>query len=423
MSEVFLHYVWKHQYFDKTSLKTVDGESVDVFKPGSHNTDAGPDFKEANVKIEDIEWRGHVEIHHKSSDWQAHGHQHDKAYNGTVLHVVWRDDKPVVREDNTQMPTIELQERVGEELHKKYDRLVKSPDSIPCEEQIEEVSQLTRLSMIDKAVMQRLNRKSSEVSTILLANNNDWEETVYQLLAKSFGVKKNSEPFFELAKSLPFKVLKKHADNPLQLEALLFGQTGFLDEGCDDEYFQKLEKEYNFLRQKYSLEQKLSKHHWKFLRLRPSNFPTVRLAQFASFINQAPGLLSMFLESDIKTTQKKLRSEISDYWKKHYRFGVTTKQNLSGLGKSAAEVICINTVAPVLAAYSKHIDDQLYLDKAIEVLQSISAEKNRIVNKMKETGFEASNAFDSQGLIELHNNFCQKKRCLQCAVGASLVRP
>ncbi|MTI19816.1 DUF2851 family protein, partial [Fulvivirga sp. RKSG066] len=234
MSEAFLHYIWQYQYFDKNELLTVNKESLDVFKQGFYNTDAGPDFKEATIKINDIEWRGHVEIHYKSSDWHAHGHQTDKAYNSTVLHVVWEDDKPVSREDQTAMPTLELKDRVPLDLQKKYTQLIKNGESIPCASQLHEVSSISKLSMIEKSVFSRLERKSKDVLNLLKDNEGDWEETTFQLLAKNYGFKINAEPFFQLAQSVPFKVLKKHADQPNQVEALLFGQAGFLEEECAD---------------------------------------------------------------------------------------------------------------------------------------------------------------------------------------------
>lgn len=424
MSEAFLHYIWQHQYFDKTDLATATDQRVNIIQPGHYNTDAGPDFKEAALFIDDIEWRGQVEIHLKSSDWDAHQHQTDKAYNNTILHVVWLNDKEIKRQDGTTIPTVEIAYRVNKHLLERYNLLLKKPSQhIPCENQLVSVKLLTKIEMMDKALMSRLERKSLSVRGIHEQNKQDWEETAYQLLASNFGFKINSEPFFTLARSLPFKILKKHGDNPFQVEALLFGQAGFLEVDEKDEYYEKLKKEYEFLRQKYRLEQVLSEHQWKLLRLRPANFPTVRIAQLATFIASANGVFSLFLEAGVKDIVKKLSPPVSDYWHRHYQFGKETSKRSKRLGQNSAENICINTVSPLLVAYGKAIDEHKFIEKAEELLQELKAEKNRIVDKMKEVGFEVRSAFDSQAVLELHNNYCIKSRCLQCSIGAKLVRP
>ncbi|MEP2773405.1 MAG: DUF2851 family protein [Fulvivirga sp.] len=422
MTEAFLHYIWKHQYFDKKNLKTTQGEPLTIFNPGFHNTDAGPDFKEAKISIAGIEWRGQVEIHINASDWQKHKHQLDKAYNSTVLHVVLKEDDHVKRQDNTSIPTLELDNRIYLTMIQQYDQLLETSGSIPCDALLAEIDDLTKISMIDKAVMQRLERKSLRIQEFLKGTNNNWEETTYQLLAENFGFKINAEPFLKLARSLPLKVIKKHADQVEQVEALLFGQSGFLDEKKGDDYQTKLNKEYKFLRSKYSL-QPISLHEWKFLRLRPANFPTLRIAQLASILSDASSLFASFIQESPKAIIELLRRETSTYWQNHYQFGEPTSNKLKGLGKSSAILVCINTLVPLLIAYSKHIDDQKYTDKAIDLLQFLPAEKNKITRIMDQSGFIQNNAFDTQGAIELHNNFCSKSRCLECNIGAKLVRP
>lgn len=424
MSEAFLHYIWQHQYFNKTDLTSTEGQNINIIQPGLYNTDAGPDFKEAAIFIDEMEWRGHIEIHLKSSDWNAHKHQFDKAYNNTVLHVVWEDDGLITRQDGSIIPTLEVAKRVDKRLIDRYNQLIKNPkDNIPCESQLASVDSLTQVSMLDKTLMVRLERKSELVNEIYLKNQQNWEETAYQLLAMNFGFKINAEPFLVMAESLPFKILKKHGDSIFQIEALLFGQAGFLEQKREDDYYQKLQKEYQFLKGKYQLENKLSEHQWRLLRLRPANFPTVRIAQFATFIQGAESIFSVFIESDPRQIIKKLRTQISDYWQKHYQFTKPTSKSLLGLGLSSAENVCINTVAPLLVAYGKALDESTYIEKAETLLQTLKAEKNKIVDKMKEVGFEVKSAFDSQAALELHNNYCIKSRCLQCTIGAKLVRP
>ncbi len=422
MTEAFLHYIWKHQYFDKNKLKTTKGEPLTIFNPGFHNTDAGPDFKEAKISIAGLEWRGQVEIHLNATDWQKHKHQLDKAYNSTVLHVVFKDDGPARREDNTAIPTLELENRIFLTLIQQYEALLEKTDTIPCKSQLSGIDELTKISMIDKAVMLRLERKSLRVRDFLKQANNNWEETTYQLLVENFGFKINAGAFLELAKSLPLTIIKKHADQLEQVEALLFGQAGFLGENKNDDYLIRLRKEYKFLQSKYGLKP-LSLHQWKFLRLRPANFPTMRIAQLTSILCGTPSLFASFIQESPKTIIEILRRDISAYWQSHYQFGKATDQKLKGLGKSSAILICINTVVPLLIAYSKHVDDQKYIDKAIDLLQYLPAEKNKITGAMGVSGFIQQNAFDSQGVLELHNNFCTKNRCLECNIGAKLVRP
>lgn len=423
MTEAFLHYIWKHQYFDKTNLQTTDGEYLIIMSQGFHNTDAGPDFKESKISIDGIEWSGHVEIHINASDWNKHKHQLDAAYNNTILHVVLSDDEQVFRSDGTKIPTLALKDKIYLTLIQQYDQLLNKEQPIPCDSQLSNISDLTKISMIDKALAQRLERKSGRVLEFLIKNNNDWEETTYQLLAENFGFKINSGPFLSLAQTLPYKILKKHADQALQVESLLFGQAGFLEQRLDDDYHQKLTAEYKFLKSKYDLKTSVNLHQWKFLRLRPANFPTVRIAQFAALMCNRGSLFSLFIGERPKTIIEKLRIDVSAYWMRHYQFGASTEQTLKGIGKNSAILVCINTIAPLLAAYGRYVDDQKFMDRALELLQYLPAEKNKITKLMQSSNFKLENAFDTQGAIELYNNFCTEKMCLTCNIGAQLLKP
>ena len=285
MSESFIHYLWQFQYFSKHNLLTTQGEEIVVFHPGFKNTHAGPDFYQSRIKIGDLEWIGSVEIHIHSSSWEAHNHNVDEAYENVVLHVVWSDDKPVKRMDGSLIPTLELKSRVDDVLQLAYKKLVNSPEEIPCATSFGNVSEITKLSMLDRALSERLETKAEAVNQLLLQNNNDWEETVYQVLAKNFGFHVNADPFLQLAQNLPYKIIMKHSDKLIQIEALLFGHAGFLEEAREDEYTSTLKREYDLLSRKYSLGSgRLNKAQWKFLRLRPANFPTIRLAQFANLL-------------------------------------------------------------------------------------------------------------------------------------------
>jgi len=425
MNESFLHYIWELQYFDKKDLKTTDGETIMIMAPGKGNTNSGPDFQTAKIKIGPMDWAGSVEIHITASAWMSHGHSDDSAYDNVILHVVWQNDVPVSRTDGTRIPTLELQHRVDAEMIRNYKRLVNNPASIPCESSLNKVDSLTKLSMLDKALMQRLESKAANVMQLFNQANQDWEEVAFQLTARNFGFKINNEPFFSLTQSVPRKVLLKHGDNLTHIEALLFGQAGFLDYTINDEYLKLLQREYHALAAKYDLEkEKLKPSLWKFMRLRPANFPTLRIAQFSALIFKNKNLFSRITEAERLPEVKSIFDvSTSEYWHRHYRFGRSTARSISHLGDDSVDNILINTISPLLVAYGKQRGDQQFIDRAVDFLQKIPGETNKIVKSWKLLSLEAHSAFDSQALIELNNNFCLKRRCLSCNIGASLLKP
>jgi hypothetical protein len=425
VSESFLHYLWQFQYFDKKELKTTAGEQLVIFNPGMLNGDAGPDFSQAKAKIDGIDWVGNVEIHIQSSGWMDHGHHQDQAYENVVLHVVWTEDKPVYRKDGSRIPTLELKARVDEQLIGAYNKLIKQPSIIPCEHSFRNIDNLVKLSMVDKALMKRLEDKAKRVNVLLAQNNGDWEETAYQLLAANFGFKVNKEPFVLLAKVLPYKIIQKHRDQLLQIEALLFGQAGFLIAKTKDEYITNLYNEYSFLSKKYSLSSsRMNPAQWKYLRLRPANFPTLRIAQFASMLQSQKSIFSQLIEAvGYKDLQRFFEITTSSYWQSHYRFGKKAEGIVPSFGESSADIVIINSVVPLLVAYGKAKDDWSLVDKAVNILQQIPVEKNKIVTVWKNLGYSGKTAFDSQGLIELYENFCQQRQCLNCAIGSSILKP
>lgn len=425
MQEGFLHYIWQFQYFNKGNLITSDGEKINVQFPGFLNQDAGPDFRESKILIESIEWRGSIEIHIKSSDWNLHKHTANKAYDNVVLHVVWQDDKKVFRSDGSVIPVLELKDRVDLDLLKRFQALVEEPDeNIPCSKSIAEVPDILKIEMLDRVAMERLELKSGGVIKRLEALNGNWEETAYQFLARSFGLKINAEPFEKLSSFLPFKLVKKHIQSSFELESLIFGVAGFLEDNIADEYYLELRKQYIYLKHKYELHLQLNKEEWKFLRLRPANFPTLRLAQFASMLKGNSNLFDAFLNiSTSKDLNDWLIKSPSDYWKNHLNFGKTTPQSSNTLGKSTRDVIVINTVVPIVAAYGKYVNDQKYVDQAVTLLENIKAETNKIINGYISIGFNPSSALDSQALLHLSANYCSKKRCFKCSIGNHIIRP
>ena len=423
MQESFLHYIWRHQYFNKTELTTHEGEEIVILSPGFYNENAGPDFSEAKIKIGSVIWSGSIEIHIKSSDWKLHNHDSDDSYDNVVMHVVWDNNKRILRTDGSEIPTLELKHLIDHNKLDRYNMLVNSSvTNIPCESSFGEINDLTKLSMLDKVVMERLLSKTEKVNDNLKQTQGDWEETTYRLLAQSFGLKVNTECFDTLSKTVPFKIIKKYNFNLLLVEALLFGASGFLKEELDDDYHQSLKKEYTFLNHKHDIDTLMEKSHWKFMRLRPANFPTIRLAQFASILHSIDSIFQKLIStSDIKEFKKWFKNEPSEYWKDHYNFGENSAELNKGIGDQTIEIIIINAAVPLLVAYGKSIDDQMYIDKAISILESLKPEKNKITKVYAELGFKSKSSFDSQGLIQLHNQYCVSKLCLNCSIGTSIV--
>jgi Protein of unknown function (DUF2851) len=422
MNEAFLHYLWQFQQFDKSNLQTISSEKISVLKTGILNTDAGPDFTNARLQINEIEWVGNVEIHIKSSDWQLHKHQHNEAYNNVILHVVWENDQPIVRQDGSLIPTLELKSITDIQLLDKYQYLIDNQAIIPCKEQFSEVSDLSKFAILDKVLAKRLQQKAQVVEQIFEQNKGDWEETAYQLLARNFGFKLNSETFLRLSQNLPLKVLQKHRNNLTQIEAMLFGQASLIEK--IDEYSEKLSQEYDFFAAKFSLKAtQLGSHEWKFLRTRPANFPTIRIAQLARLVTQQQSFFSLFTQTNsIEDLRNALKIEQSTYWQEHYNFGKVASKKLVGLGKDSINNILINTVIPLLACYSEKTDNQELMTRCVSFLEALPAEENHITEMWEGLGLEIKTAFDSQASIELYNNFCTQKRCLQCNVGIEILR-
>lgn len=423
-TEDFLHYVWKFRLFDKTDLKTVEGESIEILSAGMQNTDAGPDFHNARIKIGDTTWAGNVEVHVPSSDWRKHNHTHDAAYNNIILHVVYRDDEPVTLPNGRRLPTLELEHRISPDLYNRFHSLVYGNQTIiPCEGSIGHVDNMTVRTWLTRVLVERLEKRSEAVIQTLNKNRGDWEETFYQFLAANFGFKTNALPFELLAKSLPQNILAKHKNNALQIEALIFGQAGFLDGEFADDYPKKLKEEYNFLRKKYNLTP-IGNHLWKFLRMRPQNFPTIRLAQFAALIVRSNHLFSKIL--DIREV-KELRNLFTDinvnpYWDEHYRFDAESKPSSKNLGASSVDILLLNTLALFLFAYGSHLKLEYFINRSLKLLENLPGEKNNIIADFDVLGVKTKTAFESQALLELKNNYCNFKKCLQCGIGNKILK-
>ena len=424
ITEDLLHYVWKFRLFNRMGLRTTDGEEIEVFSAGMAHTDGGPDFQNARIRIGETTWAGNVELHVSSADWNRHGHQTDGAYGSVILHVVYKDDQPVIMPDGRKVPTLELYNRIPDELYQRYHYLVFSNQAfIPCEATLKTVDDITMRNWLTRVLVERLEKKSAVVIEALAVNRGDWEETFYRLLAANFGFKVNALPFEMMAKSLPQIILAKHKNYPLQIEALIFGQAGFLEDDFVDEYPRKLKEEYNFLRKKHKLTP-VEKHLWKFLRMRPQNFPTIRLAQFAALVINSNHLFSKILEVKDVTQLRDLfaNAKVHPYWDTHFRFDVESKSSPKKMGASAVDILLLNTVAVTLFTYGKHLQKQYYISRALALLEYLPGEKNNITDDFVTFGVKSTTAFDSQALLELKNSYCNYKKCLQCAVGNKVLK-
>ncbi|MDX5443583.1 MAG: DUF2851 family protein, partial [Hymenobacteraceae bacterium] len=386
MKEDFLHYIWQFQYFDKTGLCTTDGQPLTVLKPGYHNTNAGPDFTAARIRIGDIDWTGCVEVHIQATDWFKHRHQQDEKYDQVILHVVWEADTPVQLSDKTALPTLELKNRISDKLLQNYHLLSLDKKGLPCEPMWPTLNSISKTMMLERALVERLQQKGDQVLELHRQNNYDWEETAYQVLLRSFGFKINQEGFSKLAQQLPYNILRRHRHSVLQLEALLLGQAGFLEEGQEDEYLQKLRVEYKYLQHKYKL-QPLAVKDWNMLRMRPANFPPVRLAQLAMFLHRHEHLFSVMQhETDLSKLEQLFKVQQSAYWQKHYLPGRVSARKLSSIGRSSIHNLIINTVVPLQAAFARFYQDHELLQRGIYVLQQLLAENNHITRLFLDLG-------------------------------------
>ena len=417
MTEQLLQFIWQFQYYNKSQLFTFRGDEIQIIYPGLHNTNQGPDFLNARIKIGETVLAGSIEIHINTSEWNLHKHSIDDNYNNVILHVVWLNDKDL----DIAIPTLELGSRISSILLSTYEKLMMTRHFIPCQDQIASVNDFTFSAWKQRLYVERLQEKSTIISEKLKSNNNHWEEVFWQLLSKNFGLKINNDVFESMAASIPLSILAKHKNQLHQLEAMLMGQCGLLNQEFTDDYAVMLKKEYLFLQKKYNLQPThLSVY---FLRMRPANFPTIRLSQLAALVNNSNHLFSIIKEAvHLKDVEKLFDVTANDYWHYHYLFDEATDFKKKTLGKQMIQNIILNTVLPFLYAYGWYHNAEHYKEKALLWAAQLLPEQNTITK-----GFEALNilnktAFDSQALIQLKNKYCNLKRCLECAVGNSILK-
>jgi hypothetical protein len=416
--ERLLQYIWLFQYFNKTDLRTSAGEQVEVIFPGTWNKNQGPDFQDAQIKINETTLVGSVELHLKASQWLEHGHQSDSNFKNVVLHVVYENNLPDL---TNNIPVLELQNRISHLLLSRYNTLMQSASFIACANSITQVNDITWCAWKERLLAERLTRKSEVVISFLQSSNHHWEETFWWMLARNFGMKVNADAFESIARSLPVNLLAKHKSQIHQLEALLLGQAGLLSGQCTDLYSQLLQREYLFLKKKYKLNAVSIPVF--FLRMRPGNFPSVRLAQLAMLIHQSVHLFSIVLELETVDGLKKLLGvTANDYWHYHYKLDEPSAYKKKSVGATMIDNIIINTVVPTVFAYGLNLKQEKYKTKALSWLEEITAEDNAVTKGFFQCGITARTAFDSQALIELKTQYCDRKRCLSCSVGNALLR-
>ena len=415
MKESILHYVWQNKLFRAHNLETTDAELLEIIDVGRMNTDAGPDFFNAKVKIGETVWAGNVEIHTNSSDWNKHNHQIDSAYNNVILHVVFKADGEVYRADGESIPQLEL--TFPKQIEDNYEQLFSETKWIPCADKISLVPSIFIQSWKNALLTERLEQKMTVIECLLADTNQHWEEAFYITLARSFGFGTNSQAFESLAKSISVSVLGKHKDNLFQLEALLFGQADLLITNDSNSYGQELRKEYDFLKTKYELTP-IDGSQWKLLRLRPDNFPHIRIAQFAALIHSSSKLFSKIIEHpEIIYLKKLFTCEPSSFWKNHYLFADESPLKNKNLGTQSIHSILINTVVPFLFCYASHKNDEEMKDKALQILEQIPSERNSIVTNWQNIGLSSNSAYDSQAFLQLKKQYCDEKKCLRCRIG------
>lgn len=424
LKEDFLHFIWHFGLYSQQNINGNPGEKLQVLNPGVLNRNSGPDFDGARIRIGEMIWVGQVEIHIKASDWYLHGHGTDPAYNNVILHVVYEADRPVYRKDGTQIPVLVLKDHFAPSLLFNYQQLLNSLGSFPCEQLVRRVEPVIINSVLSRQLVERLEYKKEEILKVLNCYKGDWERTFFHFLALSFGFKVNALPFEFLAQSLDLQMIKRHRDKPLQVNALFFGQAGFLNRQFEEVYPASLYREYAFFSKKYNLKP-ISDSLWKFLRMRPQNFPTLRIAQLAGVLLKHDHLFFSLLDFYNFQDYYKLfeQLEIDEYWCRHYHFNKISTQPVSvQIGKKSIENIITNTICPFMYVYGAYTGQDKYAEKAIDLLEYLPPEENSILTKYKEAGLKMKNAFQSQAVLQLNKSYCNQKKCLNCSIGIKILK-
>ena len=423
MTEALLHYIWKLRLFNADNLLTKSGEVIEIIHQGFHNHDSGPDFLNAKIRIGKNTWAGNVELHVNGNEWYQHKHQQDDAYNNVILHVVMESKEDFVTAKNAAtIPCLELKGRINEQLLSRYEALMRAATSIPCANSIKQVDSFVIDNAIERNTIERLERKVNAIVDMLHASNGDWEHTAWQMIARYLGSGVNRDPMEQVVKQIPVSVLSKHADNALQIEAMVFGVSGLLKGDFADDYPRQLQKEFNYLKRFHSLNV-LEPGVFRWAKIRPANFPTVRLAQLAAVMMSDVKIFSRLLKCEsIKEIESLFLIKPNVYWQNHYRFDEVSEKGVGKIGATTIAIIAINAIVPLLFAYGKHKGEESFCDKAVSLLQSIDAEVNVITKTFGTFNIAAQSAFQSQGMVQLKQNYCNNFRCLDCGIGNAILK-
>ena len=422
MREDLLYYIWRHNKLPTDGLCTGNGEPVLIRAPGTQNSLAGPDFFNAKIEIGGQLWAGNVEMHLKSSDWYVHHHEADENYNNVILHVVWEDDIAVFRKDGSQIPTLEVKRYVSDKLLEGYRSLMDGSRTnfINCEKDVKLVDAFLVENWLHRLYIERLEHKSKLIFELLQTSKNDWEAVLFMLLAKNFGSKVNGPYFLDRARRLDFSIVRKTVNEPLQLEALLFGHFGLLSvEECSDSHYVQLQKEYEYLVRKFDLDGPSSKPD--FFGLRPMNFPTIRVSQLVNLYRENHNLFSKLMDlGTLDAVYKTFEISAGTYWEAHYTFGKTSKPRVKKLSKKFIDLVVINTLVPLKFCYAKHTGRD-WNEELISLISELASEDNSIIKNFDSVGLKTQNALESQAKLELYTSYCTKNKCMQCAIGTQLL--
>lgn len=422
LNEQLIQLIWQHRLLKPLPLTTISGKKLTVLRPGELNRDAGPDFFNARIQLAGLELAGNIEIHLRSSDWLRHGHQHNTAYDHLILHVVYEHDVDIKQNVTNNVEVLELKPLIAAETLTRYDQLIRAQEKIPCSGQLQRVSELKWTAWLQRMAIGRLEDKFKRLEDLFVESNSDYAQLLYITLLRNFGFHTNALPFELLARTLPFKLVLRHADQLFQLEALFFGMAGFLDQPLNDKYLCVLQNEFEFLKVKYGLIP-LQKKLFKFSRLRPANFPTVRLAQLAVLIHSGSRLIHAPQEFESYTSLRKALSVApAGYWEHHYIPDGNVVAKIPGTGNSSVDTIITNTFAPFFFFYSQKTAQPEWADLAMDLLSQCGFESNVKTRLFEGKKTQLKNSADSQGLIHLYDQYCSKKACLNCGIGVELLK-
>jgi hypothetical protein len=414
MTEEFLQYIWQNHLFSEIVYTLSNGEKLEILSPGKRNNDSGPDFIDVRIKKDGYIWVGNCELHLQSSDWYKHQHHLNPDYDNVILHVVYKHDQDIINSKGNIIPTVEI--NFDPVLVENYQSFIVSKSKIACERYIQNVEPVYIASMLDRTVVERLMNKTQDIHNILKASNYDWEACSIICMAKAFGFKVNAGPFEMLARSIPLNILLKLHEQLFSLEALLFGQAGLLDQTFNDEYPIKLQQEYRHFQNMYNLKP-IEGHLWRKMRIRPANFPAIRISQFAQFIHKYPQIFSILLEiENLNQAFKLFEISASEYWNTHFQFDKESKFQVKNFSRTSILLIVINTIVPLLFSYGIEKNIDIYKDKALALLEEADAEENHIVSFWKDCHLLPHNASDTQALIQLYNYYCQPRKCTKCDI-------